>query len=300
VGPHLVGAAHGRTNSYVYGPDGSPLEQISSSGTVTFLHHDAIGSTRLLTSTAGANVGSYSYDPWGSVTGHTGTVTTPLQYTGGYTDAESGLVYLRARYYDPSTGQFINVEPRPADDGRAVRLRRGQPREQRRSDRPEVDGVRPEVQGRPVLCGPHLQAGQRADGQHIKKGRFEQGNGFSYDVLATDIKDTAAARGAEETGILALGTLGKHVSVPGHPGALKNQRHEVSEQNPRRQEMLSKGNKVMQDNFRGAMKLTNDAEQVREADNPLAQSDRNAIATESNADFIAGLESEAIEEGSRR
>jgi RHS repeat-associated protein len=28
-----------------------------------------------------------------------------------YTDAESGLVYLRARYYDPTTGQFISRDP---------------------------------------------------------------------------------------------------------------------------------------------------------------------------------------------
>ncbi len=26
-------------------------------------------------------------------------------------DAESGLIYLRARYYDPSTGQFISRDP---------------------------------------------------------------------------------------------------------------------------------------------------------------------------------------------
>jgi RHS repeat-associated protein len=99
------------SNSYVYGADGRPLEQIGSSGTVTFLHHDEIGSTRLLTSGTGANVGSYTYDPYGAVTAHTGSVTTPLQYTGEYTDSESGLVYLRARYYDPATAQFINVDP---------------------------------------------------------------------------------------------------------------------------------------------------------------------------------------------
>ena len=26
-------------------------------------------------------------------------------------DAETGLVYLRARYYDPSTGQFLSRDP---------------------------------------------------------------------------------------------------------------------------------------------------------------------------------------------
>jgi RHS repeat-associated protein len=30
---------------------------------------------------------------------------------GQYTDAESGLIYLRARYYDPATGQFLTRDP---------------------------------------------------------------------------------------------------------------------------------------------------------------------------------------------
>jgi RHS repeat-associated protein len=55
--------------------------------------------------------GTYSYGSYGAVTRHTGTVTTALQYDGQYTDAESGLQYLRARYYNPSTGQFVTLDP---------------------------------------------------------------------------------------------------------------------------------------------------------------------------------------------
>ena len=35
----------------------------------------------------------------------------PFGYCGEYTDSESGLVYLRNRYYDPSTGSFITEDP---------------------------------------------------------------------------------------------------------------------------------------------------------------------------------------------
>jgi RHS repeat-associated protein len=31
-------------------------------------------------------------------------------------DAESGLQYLRARYYDPATAQFLTRDPAPLSD----------------------------------------------------------------------------------------------------------------------------------------------------------------------------------------
>lgn len=40
-----------------------------------------------------------------------GTATTPLGYDGQYTNSDTGLIYLRARYYDPATAQFLTVDP---------------------------------------------------------------------------------------------------------------------------------------------------------------------------------------------
>ncbi|MCA1831305.1 MAG: RHS repeat-associated core domain-containing protein [Actinomycetota bacterium] len=99
------------TNKYVYGPGGLPLERIDSTGAVTFYHHDQLGSTRALTNSTGTVVATDSYDAYGNLSGSTGTVTNPFGYAGQYTDSESGLQYLRARYYDPVTGQFINRDP---------------------------------------------------------------------------------------------------------------------------------------------------------------------------------------------
>lgn len=95
---------------YVYGPNEEPIEQISGS-TASFLHQDQQGSTRLLTDPSGAVIGRYNYDAWGNVISHTGEATTSLRYDGQYTDPESGYQYLRARYYDPTTGQFLTRDP---------------------------------------------------------------------------------------------------------------------------------------------------------------------------------------------
>jgi RHS repeat-associated protein len=99
------------TTSYIYGPYGLPIQRVDGSGNATFFHHDVQGSTRALTNTSGATVATYSYDPYGNLTGQTGTASTPLLYNGQYMDLETGLQYLRARYYDPQTAQFISVDP---------------------------------------------------------------------------------------------------------------------------------------------------------------------------------------------
>ena len=69
-----------------------------------------MGSTRLLTNSTGATVGTATYDPYGRPTASTGRLS-PLGFAGEYTDAETGFSYLRARYLDPATGQFLTRDP---------------------------------------------------------------------------------------------------------------------------------------------------------------------------------------------
>jgi RHS repeat-associated protein len=94
----------------MYGPYDMPIEQISSDGTVEYLHHDQQGSTRLLTGSTGTVTGKCTYSPYGTPTCE-GTATTPLGYDGQYTNSDTGLIYLRAREYDPATAQFLSVDP---------------------------------------------------------------------------------------------------------------------------------------------------------------------------------------------
>lgn len=69
-------------------------------------HPDKLGSTRALSKDDGTVAATYDYDAYGDVT--QAGVLQPFQYAGQYTDPESGLQYLRARYYDPATKQFIS------------------------------------------------------------------------------------------------------------------------------------------------------------------------------------------------
>jgi RHS repeat-associated protein len=39
------------------------------------------------------------------------TATTPLLWAGQYQDPTTGLYYMRARWYDPTTGEFLSVDP---------------------------------------------------------------------------------------------------------------------------------------------------------------------------------------------
>ena len=99
------------STSYIYDDAGVPVEQISTAGTALYYQHDQYGSTRLLTDSSGSVAATFSYTPYGDLTSHTGTADTPLRWNGQYEDTESGLYYLRARYYDPTTAQFLSRDP---------------------------------------------------------------------------------------------------------------------------------------------------------------------------------------------
>jgi RHS repeat-associated protein len=98
------------TSSFIYGPGGLPIEQIAGE-TAQYLHHDQQGSTRMLTGGSGTVLASTTFDAYGNKLGSTGSATTALGYDRQYTSADNGLIYLRARTYDPTTAQFLTVDP---------------------------------------------------------------------------------------------------------------------------------------------------------------------------------------------
>lgn len=77
--------------------------------TVTYLHQDHLGSTRLITDASGNRVFRSNYQPFGVDSGKSGS--EEFRYTGKPTDDSTGLYYYGARYYDPSIARFVTVDP---------------------------------------------------------------------------------------------------------------------------------------------------------------------------------------------
>ena len=66
---------------------------------------------KVITAT-GTEVATYTYDAWGRVLTSTGDMAeaNPIRYRGYYYDTETGLYYLKSRYYDPEVCRFMNSD----------------------------------------------------------------------------------------------------------------------------------------------------------------------------------------------
>ena len=87
-----------------------PLAQ-ERGGASYFYHADHQGSVVALTDAVGTVVNDYAYDAYGRIVSSVEGIANPYTYTGRELDAESGLYYYRARYYDADTGRFISEDP---------------------------------------------------------------------------------------------------------------------------------------------------------------------------------------------
>jgi len=99
----------------VWGPD-RVLAQIDAlSGNIYYYLYNGHGDVIQITDSSGNVVNSYDYDVWGNFLEKEETIDNPFTYFGQTYDEETGLYYLRARYYDPTTGRFTQQDP--AEDG---------------------------------------------------------------------------------------------------------------------------------------------------------------------------------------
>jgi RHS repeat-associated protein len=85
----------------------------------TYFHVDHAGSVRAMTDASGNVTGcaqgvlcqQLGYDDFGNLSSGTSVTGVPYRFTGRRFDAETGLYYYRARYYSPSIGRFMQMDP---------------------------------------------------------------------------------------------------------------------------------------------------------------------------------------------
>lgn len=110
----LMRIKSGVTNYYVYGAGllYEVTETATSTNTATY-HYDLRGSTVALTDGNGNVTDQIQYSAYGLTIFRSGAYDTPFLYNGRYgvqSDA-NGLLYMRARYYNPYLCRFINPDP---------------------------------------------------------------------------------------------------------------------------------------------------------------------------------------------
>ena len=134
------------TNSFAYNPFGARVSKTDSSGTSTYFragtsvvspvlsdgsaaytpgiserrnnnstfYHSDLKNTTAQTASNETVSGTNEYDAFGNLVNYTGNWNGPFAYGGAFgyqTDNDSGLMLLGHRYYDSSTGRFINRDP---------------------------------------------------------------------------------------------------------------------------------------------------------------------------------------------
>ncbi len=99
-----------------YETDGRrPVSMWSRDDGVQALHRDALGSIVATTDSAGLLKSETIFDAYGNIKESTGASANKFGYTGHQMDHESGLIYFKARYYDPAIGRFITQDPFEGD-----------------------------------------------------------------------------------------------------------------------------------------------------------------------------------------
>lgn len=101
------------TTRYLYGngvDDILARTDAAGNNTAWYLK-DQLGSVRLIVSAAGAVLYSVNYDSFGNILSQSGSGGDRFKFTGREWDAEIGLYYYRARYFDPGTGRFLSEDP---------------------------------------------------------------------------------------------------------------------------------------------------------------------------------------------
>lgn len=109
------------TVEYTWDDEGNPVA-MTKDGQTYYYHLNGHGDVVRLTDQTSNVVASYEYDAWGNILEISGPLAelTPFRYSSYHYDNETGLYYLMARYYDPTTERFLSRDPYQGDSNAPI------------------------------------------------------------------------------------------------------------------------------------------------------------------------------------
>jgi RHS repeat-associated protein len=111
VGDGLPVVLDDGARKYVYGA-GLAYSIDKTSAAVQVYHTDGLGSVPAISDSTGSVVQTYQTDEFGVPAMTQGSGSQPFAYVGEQRDPENGLIYLRARMFDPAVGRFLQRDSR--------------------------------------------------------------------------------------------------------------------------------------------------------------------------------------------
>ena len=111
----LAEKKNGTWQQYLYDGDGQ-LTAMTYKGKDYYFIRDNLRAITGLVDSEGKAVVNYRYNSWGKLLGITGSMAgslgkdNPYRYKGYYYDEETGMYYLKSRYYDPEICRFISAD----------------------------------------------------------------------------------------------------------------------------------------------------------------------------------------------
>ena len=115
-GKNIVHLTQGSNSLHFYYDAQNRVSQVDFNGTRYAYLHNLQGDIIAIVDASGGSVVEYSYDAWGRPIQKAGTLAStlgmlnPFRYRGYVYDEETGMYYLRSRYYSPVSCRFLNAD----------------------------------------------------------------------------------------------------------------------------------------------------------------------------------------------